>query len=70
MSALKMTAKVRSQVRLASDIYSLVLYAPEIAEQAKAGQFVSLYSKDGANLLPIPILSLKHITDPTRHRAN
>jgi len=55
MSALKMTAKVRSQVRLASDIYSLVLYAPEIAEQAKAGQFVSLYSKDGANLLPRPI---------------
>ncbi len=55
MSALKMTAKVRSQVQLASDIYSLVLYAPEIAEQAKAGQFVSLYSKDGANLLPRPI---------------
>ena len=55
MSTLKMTAKVRSQVRLASDIYSLVLYAPEIAEQAKAGQFVSLYSKDGANLLPRPI---------------
>lgn len=55
MSALKITAKVRSQVRLASDIYSLVLYAPEIAEQAKAGQFVSVYSKDGANLLPRPI---------------
>lgn len=55
MSALKMTAKVRSQAQLASDIYSLVLYAPEIAEQAKAGQFVSVYSKDGANLLPRPI---------------
>lgn len=55
MSAIKMTAKVRSQAQLAGDIYSLVLYAPEIAEQAKAGQFVSLYSKDGANLLPRPI---------------
>ena len=55
MSALKMTAKVRSQEQLASDIYSLVLYAPEIVKQAKAGQFVSVYSKDGANLLPRPI---------------
>lgn len=55
MSALKITAKVRSQEQLATDIYSLVLYAPEITEQAKAGQFVSVYSKDGANLLPRPI---------------
>lgn len=55
MSAVKMTAKVRSQEKLASDIYSLVLQAPDIAGVAKAGQFVSLYSKDGANLLPRPI---------------
>lgn len=55
MSAVKMTAKVGSQEKLASDIYSLVLYAPDIAGEAKAGQFVSLYSKDGANLLPRPI---------------
>lgn len=55
MSAVKMTAKVRSQEKLANDIYSLVLHAPEIAGTAKAGQFVSLYSKDGANLLPRPI---------------
>lgn len=55
MSAVKITAKVRSQEKLASDIYSLVLYAPDIAGEAKAGQFVSLYSKDGANLLPRPI---------------
>lgn len=55
MSAVKMTARVKSQEKLASDIYSLVLHAPEIAGQAKAGQFVSLYSKDGANLLPRPI---------------
>lgn len=55
MSGVKMTAKVRSQEKLASDIYSLVLHAPEIAETAKPGQFVSLYSKDGAHLLPRPI---------------
>ena len=55
MSAVKMTAKVESQEKLASDIYSLVLYAPDIVGKAKAGQFVSLYSKDGANLLPRPI---------------
>lgn len=55
MSAVKMSARVKRQEQLASDIYSLVLHAPEIAGQAKAGQFVSLYSKDGANLLPRPI---------------
>lgn len=55
MSGVKVTAKVRSQEKLASDIYSLVLYAPEIAEAAKPGQFVSLYSQNGANLLPRPI---------------
>lgn len=55
MSAVKMTTKVRRQDQIASDIYSLMLYAPEIANQAKAGQFVSVYSKDGANLLPRPI---------------
>lgn len=55
MSAVKMMAKVRGQKQLASDIYNLVLHVPEIAAQAKAGQFVSLYSRDGANLLPRPI---------------
>lgn len=55
MSAVKMTAKVRSQEKLASDIFSLVLYVPEIAQKAKAGQFVSVYSQDGSKLLPRPI---------------
>lgn len=55
MSAVKMMAEVRGQKQLASDIYNLVLHVPEIAAQAKAGQFVSLYSRDGANLLPRPI---------------
>lgn len=55
MSGVKVVAKVRNQEKLASDIYSLILYVPEIAEKAKAGQFVSVYSKDGSNLLPRPI---------------
>lgn len=55
MSAAKMKAVVKYQEQLASDIYSLTLYAPEIAKEAKAGQFVSVYSKDGSKLLPRPI---------------
>lgn len=55
MSAIKVTARVRQQDNLATGIYSLILHAPEIAEQAKAGQFVSVYCKDGSRLLPRPI---------------
>ena len=55
MSTVKIRAEVISQEKLASDVYSLVLCIPEIAESAKAGQFVSVYSKDGARLLPRPI---------------
>lgn len=55
MSAVKIQAVVRYQNQLAGDIYSLALYAPEIAKKAQAGQFVSVYSKDGSKLLPRPI---------------
>ena len=55
MGKLKMTAKVVSQETLATDVYSLVLEAPEIASQAIAGQFVSVYSNDASKLLPRPI---------------
>lgn len=55
MSAVKVRSLVKHQEQIASDIYSLTLYAPEIAAKAKAGQFVSLYSKDGSKLLPRPI---------------
>lgn len=55
MSVEKMTAKVLRQEPLAMDVFSLVLQAPHIAATAKAGQFVSLYSRDGASLLPRPI---------------
>lgn len=51
----KVTATVVSQEQLGSDIYSMVLKVGTIAKEAKSGQFVSLYSKDGAKLLPRPI---------------
>ena len=46
MSATKITAKVVRQDQIATDIYSLILEAGAVAVNAKAGQFVSLYSKD------------------------
>ena len=55
MCAVKMKAVVKQQESLARDIYSLVLSVPEIAKEARAGQFVSLYSRDGSKLLPRPI---------------
>lgn len=51
----KITALVRRQEPLAKDVFSLTLYAPEIAKEAVAGQFVSIYCNDGARLLPRPI---------------
>lgn len=55
MGKLKMTAQVISQECIATDVYSLVLKADEIARQAAAGQFVSVYTKDGSKMLPRPI---------------
>ena len=44
-----------SQEALAADIYSMWMEAEEIAKEAKPGQFISVYSRDGARLLPRPI---------------
>ena len=55
MGKIKMTAKVLRQEIIASDIFSLILSAKDIADEAKPGQFVSLYSADGSRLLPRPI---------------
>ncbi len=52
---IKEIGKVVSQEQLASDVYSLWVQTKDIAAAAKAGQFVALYSKDGAKLLPRPI---------------
>lgn len=55
MSRIKMTANIIRQDNIATDIYSMVLSAAEIAGQAKPGQFIDLYSADGSRLLPRPI---------------
>lgn len=55
MAQVKIEAVVKSQEMLADGVYSMVLSAPEIAGQAKAGQFVSVYTKDSSRLLPRPI---------------
>lgn len=55
MSAEKLCARIVRQDQIASDIYSMVLSAPQIAAQAKAGQFVTLYSGDASRMMPRPI---------------
>lgn len=55
MAQVKMTAVVAGQERLAEGIYSMWIQAEPVASQARPGQFVSVYSKDGAKLLPRPI---------------
>lgn len=47
--------RVIAQRPLADGIFDLTLYAPQIAAQARAGQFVSVYTCDAAKLLPRPI---------------
>lgn len=56
MSAvMKKEVTIAANEMIAQDIFSMWLNAPHIAETAKPGQFVSLYSKDGSHLLPRPI---------------
>lgn len=55
MSTYKGIAVVKSQEKIATDVYSMVLECKEAAREAKPGQFISLYCKDGSALLPRPI---------------
>lgn len=48
-------AGVFAQETFAQDIYSMYLDTEQIAKEAKPGQFISVYSRDGASLLPRPI---------------
>lgn len=48
-------AVVVSQKEIGTGIFDLVVKTNEIAANAKAGQFVSLYCNDGTKLLPRPI---------------
>lgn len=47
--------EVVSQERLAGDIYSMWIQADDVAATARAGQFLSLYTRDASRLLPRPI---------------
>ncbi len=48
-------AVVVRQDKIASDVYSMWIQTDKIAKTARAGQFISVYSKDGSRLLPRPI---------------
>ena len=54
MAQVKETAVVYSQEELAPEIFSMWI-TTETAKEAKPGQFISVYSKDGSRLLPRPI---------------
>ncbi|MGN0142436.1 MAG: dihydroorotate dehydrogenase electron transfer subunit [Roseburia sp.] len=49
------TATVLRQERIADDIYSMWIGTEQIAGEAQAGQFLSIYCNEGSRLLPRPI---------------
>ena len=51
----KETCLVMSQEKIAEGIYSLWIQTEMIADEAKPGQFVSVYSADKSRMLPRPI---------------
>lgn len=48
-------AIITSIVKITDDIFSMWIKEPEIVNNAKAGQFISLYCNEGSRLLPRPI---------------
>ena len=67
MAQVKDTAVVYSQEELAPEIYSM-WSTTEAAKEAKPGQFISVYSKDGSRLLPRPISICEADADEGRLR--
>ncbi|MED9931999.1 MAG: dihydroorotate dehydrogenase electron transfer subunit [Catenibacillus sp.] len=55
MSAKMITVSVNSQKKLADGVYSMWLSVGTMADEAKPGQFISVYSNDSSRLLPRPI---------------
>lgn len=47
--------KVVTNTKRSKKIYEMILYAPHISKNAKAGQFVNLYCLNSTRLLPRPI---------------
>lgn len=54
-AAIKKKVSVEENIMISEDIFSMWLIAPEIAEAAYPGQFISLYCNNGSRLLPRPI---------------
>lgn len=50
----KETAEIIKAGKLTEDVYEMILKT-KLAEQAEAGQFVAVYTKDASRLLPRPI---------------
>ncbi len=48
-------AEILINDKIADDIYSMTLFSPFIAKEAKAGQFVEVYTGLGEHILPRPI---------------
>lgn len=63
----KELAKVYSQRKLAEGIYDMWIET-DLAKQAKAGQFISIYTKDKSALLPRPISICEADTEHNRLR--
>ena len=59
---------ITSMVKVTDGIYSMWIKDKDLACNAKPGQFVSLYCKEGSQLLPRPIstVSYTHLTLPTK----
>lgn len=53
--AKKIRAVVVSLEQIGSDVFDMVLSVGEMAEEARPGQFISMYSNDKSKLLPRPI---------------
>ncbi len=51
----KISAEIVSQERIASDVCSMWLQTGDMAREAKAGQFINIFSADRSRLLPRPI---------------
>ena len=49
------SCRILSNERIASDVFDMVLSAPEMAKESNAGQFVNVYIGRGEHLLPRPI---------------
>ena len=50
----RVKVKVYKQDKINDELYSICFDAPKIAKEAKAGQFISVYSNDKSRMLPRP----------------